>query len=76
MMTERREKTIKHIHEGQYAAEVEVELHYDDDIAWSPTLTPSDVQKLERVRLALRRGDITAAAKEAKVYELRLLAGE
>ena len=63
------------IHEGKYAAEVPVDLH-SDDRAWAPTLSPSDVQKLERVRLALRRGDIKAAAKEAKVFELLPLAGE
>ena len=63
------------IHEGRYAADVQVDLHYDDN-AWSPTLLPTDVQKLERVRLALRRGDIKAAVKEAKVFELMPLAGE
>ena len=75
MTAERHEKTIKHIHEGKYVADVQVELHYDDT-AWSPTLTPTEVQKLERLRLALRRGDIKAAAKEAKVFELLPLAGE
>ena len=75
MTAERHEKTIKHIHEGKYVADVQVDLHYDDT-AWSPTLMPTDVQKLERVRLALRCGDIKAAAKEAKVFELMPLAGE
>lgn len=28
------------------------------------------VEKLDRVRCALRHGDVTAAAKEAKTYEL------
>jgi len=37
---------------------------------------PFDVQKLERVQLALRRGDIKAAAREAKVYKLMPLAGD
>lgn len=75
MTAERREKSIKHVHEGKYVADVQVDLHYDDT-PWGPTLTPADVQKLERVRLALRRGDIKAAAKEAKVFELLPLAGE
>ena len=75
MTAERHEKTIKHVHEGKYVADVQIDLHYDDT-AWSPTLTPADVQKLERVRLALRRGDIKAASKEAKVFELLPLAGE
>ena len=75
MTAERHEKTIKHVYEGKYVADVQIDLHYDDN-AWSPTLMPADVQKLERVRLALRRGDIKAAAKEAKVFELMPLAGE
>lgn len=75
MTAERIEKSIKHIHEGKYVADVQIDLHYDDT-AWSPTLMPADVQKLERVRLALRRGDIKAAAKEAKVFELLPLVGE
>lgn len=69
------EKTIKRIHEGKYAAEVEVTLHYSGT-DWDPTIDLPDIQKLERIQLALRRGDIKAAAKEAKVYELMPLAGE
>jgi hypothetical protein len=57
------------IHEGKYCAEVPVEL-MDDDTAWSPYLTPDDVRKLDTVRLALRRGDITEAAKHGRVFEL------
>lgn len=63
------------IHEGRYAAEVE--YSYDkDDSPWGPTVREEDVQKADRVRLALRRGDVQAAAKEAKVFELLPLAGE
>jgi hypothetical protein len=50
MTAERQEKTIKHIHEGKYVADVQISLHYDDT-AWSPTLMPADVQKLERNRI-------------------------
>jgi hypothetical protein len=57
------------IHQGKYCAEVPVEL-IDDATAWSPYLTPDDVRKLDTVRLALRRGDITEAAKHGKVFEL------
>ena len=67
--------SFRFIHEGKYAADVQVDLDYDDN-EWGPTLLPADVQKLERVRLALRRGDIKAAAKEASVFELMLLASE
>jgi hypothetical protein len=36
----------------------------------------ADAQKLERARHALRRGDILAVVKDAKVFELLPLAGE
>jgi hypothetical protein len=54
------------IHEGKYAAEVPIELHYSDE-SWSPTLSLDDAQKLERVRLALKRGDIAEAAKHGQI---------
>jgi hypothetical protein len=62
-------KRTRLVHEGKYAAEVSVEL-IEDDTAWSPYLTPADVQKLDTVRLALRRGDIAEAAKFGRVFEL------
>jgi hypothetical protein len=43
------------IHEGRYCAEIEVEL-IEDDTAWSPYLSPTEVRKLETARDALRRG--------------------
>jgi len=70
MAETRAEKTVKHVHEGKYAAEVQITLHYEGS-GWDPTIDPEDIEKLERVRLALRRGDLAAAAKEAKIYELR-----
>lgn len=68
-------KSTKWIHEGKYAAEVPVEL-IEDDTAWSPYLTPEDVKKLETMRLALKRGDVTEAAKHAQVFELKPVAAE
>jgi hypothetical protein len=62
-------KSTKLIHEGKYAAEVEVELHYSDE-SWSPTMSAADARKLEAVTLALRRGDIAEAAKHGRVFEL------
>ena len=75
MTTLRIERTTKHIREGRYAADVDVELRYGET-PWDPTIGPADIEKLDRVRLALRRGDVSAAAKEAKVFELLPLAGE
>jgi hypothetical protein len=42
----------------------------DDETPWAPIVAKDDVFKTDRVRLALRRGDVKAAAKEAKVFEL------
>lgn len=66
-MTTRR--TRKLIREGKYAAEVPVEL-IEDETAWSPYLSLDDAKKLDAVRLALRAGDVAAAAKHGRVFEL------
>jgi hypothetical protein len=68
-------KTTKFIHEGKYAAEVEIELLYSDD-SWSPTMSLEDARKLETVQLALRRGDIIEASKYGRVFELTPVAAE
>ena len=65
---------VENLHEGRYAAEVEVEL-IETEGAFSPYYSPDDVRKLERVRDALRLGDVSKAAKEARVFELLPLAG-
>lgn len=59
----------KFIHEGQYAAEVDVEL-IDTDEGWSPYLSLEDAEKLDAVRKALRRGDLKRANRLARVFEL------
>ena len=45
----------KLVHEGQYVAEVDVEL-LDTGEGWSPYLSLEDAYKLDDVRDALRRG--------------------
>jgi hypothetical protein len=60
---------IKLIHEGQYAAEVEVTL-IETEEGWSPYLSLTDAQKLDAVRKALRRGDLTQASQLARVFQL------
>jgi hypothetical protein len=57
------------IHEGGYAAEVEVDL-IDSGEGWSPYLSLEDARRVEAVREALRRGDLAAAGKLARVYRL------
>jgi hypothetical protein len=66
-------KTTKLIHEGKYAAKVEIELQYTDD-GWSPTMSLDDARKLEAVRLALKRGDVAGAAKYGLVFEMKPVA--
>ncbi len=71
-LLEKRRQT-KWVHAGVYVAEVEVEL-IDDSEGWSPYLSVEDAYRLDEVRTALRRGDVDAAAKLARVYELTPLA--
>jgi hypothetical protein len=73
MTTER--PTTKLVREGPYIAEVDVTL-IESDHEWSPYLSAADVRKLDTVRLALRRGDITEAAKHGRVFELTPIAAE
>lgn len=59
----------KLVHEGSFAAEVEVAL-IEDESGWSPYLSVADAEKLDRVRDALRRGDVKAAARIGRVFSL------
>jgi hypothetical protein len=70
-VTQRRK--TKYIHEGQFVAEVEVEV-IEDDSSWSPYLSVADATRLDKVREALRRGDLTAAASLGRVYRLEPVA--
>lgn len=63
------------IHEGKFAAEVPVDL-IEDETAWSPYLSPDDARKLDAVRLALRRGDLSEAAKYGRIFELTPVAAK
>jgi hypothetical protein len=71
MMTKRR--ISKLVHEGEYVAEVEVELIYTDE-GWSPYLALSDAQKLDEVQDSLRRGELEVAARLARVFKLTPIA--
>ena len=61
---------IKLVHEGQYVAEVAVEVT-ESEQGWSPTISLEDAYKLDDVREALKDGDLKAAAQYGRVYELR-----
>ena len=65
----RKRRHTKLIHEGQYVAEVEVELNETDE-GWSPYLSLDDAYKLDDVRAALRRGDLKSAMRLSRVFSL------
>jgi len=62
-------KYHKLLHEGQYVAEVEVELIVTNT-EWAPYLSLQDAYKLDDVRQALRKGDLAIATKLARVFAL------
>jgi hypothetical protein len=59
----------KLVHEGEYVAEVDVEL-IETDSGWSPYLSLDDALKLDDVRQALRRGDVSGASRRARLFTL------
>jgi len=65
----RKREHKKLIHEGEYVAEVVIEL-IEDDEGWSPYLSLDDARRLDDVREALRRRDLKAAGRHARVYTL------
>ena len=60
---------MKYIHEGRFVAEVDVELIHDET-GWSPYLSLEDAYRLDDVREALRREDLTAASTYGRIYEM------
>ncbi len=62
-------KQTKLVHEGNYVAEVDVDLIASED-PWSPYLSLEDAAKLDLVRKALGKGDVAEALKHARVYRL------
>ena len=65
----RKRRRTKLVHEGQYIAEVDVEL-LETEEEWSPYLSLEDAYKLDDVRDALRQGDVKAASQHGKIYTL------
>ncbi|AIE73341.1 MULTISPECIES: hypothetical protein [unclassified Synechocystis] len=59
----------KIIHEGNHMAEIEVELTYTDH-DWSPYLSLIEAQKLDQLRLTLRKNNIKTASRLARIYHL------
>ena len=70
----KRQRT-KLVHEGQYVAEVDVEvIEMDMNKGWSPYLSLDDAYKLDDIRNALRRGDVKSAARLARIFTLTPIA--
>ena len=69
----RKKYHTKLVHEGDYVAEIDIELIYTDE-GWSPYLSLDDAQVLDDVREALRRGDLKAASQHSRVYSLTPIA--
>jgi hypothetical protein len=65
----KKRKHVKLVHEGNYVAEVDIEL-IDTGEGWAPYLSLEDAEKLDDVREALRKGDISTVSKLARVYRL------
>ncbi len=62
-------QTTKLIQEGEFVAEVDVELIVTAD-EWSPYLSLQDAYKLDDMRQALRHSDLETASKLGRVYRL------
>jgi hypothetical protein len=62
-------RQVKFLREGEYAAEVEVELIGEGE-GWGPYLSLKDAEKLDAVREALWVGQIEEAARFAKIFRL------
>jgi hypothetical protein len=59
----------KLVHEGDFAAEVSVDVIQSEG-GWSPYISLDDAEKLDRVREALRKGDVKSASRIARVFRL------
>ncbi len=68
-----RRRRTKFVREGQYVAEVTVDL-IEAETGWAPYLSLEDAQKLDEVREALRRGDLKRAGQLARVFKLTPIA--
>ncbi|MCD4805650.1 MAG: hypothetical protein K8R07_08260 [Desulfobacterales bacterium] len=66
-------RRTKLVYEGQYVAEVDVEL-IDMNKGWSPYLSLDDAYKLDDIRNALRQGDVKSAAQLARIFTLTPIA--
>ena len=69
-----KKRHAKIVREGDYVAQVDVDLVYTDE-GWSPYLSLEDAYRLDDVREALKQGDLKAASKFGRVYKLTPVVG-
>ena len=67
------QKKVKYIHEGNFVAEVEVNIILDDN-QWAPYLSLDDAYMLDDIRDALRKKDFQSIPKNVKVYKMHPIA--
>ena len=68
-------QAVEIVREGRYVGEVDVTV-IETESDWSPYLSIDDAEKLDGIRLALRHGDLKAAAKVGRVFEMLPVAAE
>lgn len=59
----------KYIHEGDYVAEVKVNL-IQSEHEWAPYLSVEDAGRLDSVREALQEDDVKSASRYGRIYRL------
>lgn len=64
-------KKTKYIHVGEYVAEVDVDLIESEPTdGWGPYLLLEDAYLLDDVRALLKSGDVSQAARKARIFTL------
>ena len=63
----------KRIYVGDVMTEIDVVMS-DEPSAWGPHIDPSELDRIDQVRRALKSGNLKAASKQAKLYSIKPLA--
>ena len=66
---------VEIVREGRYVGEIDVTV-IETESEWSPYLSVDDAERLDQMRLALRQGDLKAATRIGRVFELMPVAAE
>lgn len=63
----------KRIYVGDVMAEIDVAMS-DEPEAWGPHIDPSELDRIDQLRRALKSGDLKAASEPARLYSVKPLA--